>query len=715
MGFERATVIEVSKRPDNKPPVKPLVVPPPPPKPGPIGMRRAPDPPPVESPPDPEKVETPEAAAPPPRKFIFSPRVPPTLPAQSSKTAVLAPPAPAKSEKKRETAPPKPAKPVTVPPPVVRYDRRVTISDAPTPAPPPQEPVQKTDAPPAVEMPPPPRRRVEPPVMAFPKKTEPTKPEKKSSNGKRVSESKKDEPKPAVEPAAPSAPQHSEGPVDSISASKAQSESPQPSASSLKFQASSLKPQSVVAKRAVEKKKQPKEKKREKPDRPGFFRRLANRFTVEEIEPLPDVTKPELPEKTSTEPIVVEVKPAVPPQAPFEPPTKPVAPKAAPVKPTEPAPRSPKVVTSVSTPPSKPSPKRSAEPLNLKDDLLPTSGESIGTWKILVTGGGGFLGKAIIEQLHARGLKVRSFSRSDYHELRRFGTEHFRGDLACADSLKKAVAGCDIVFHTAALAGVWGPYSAYHKANVIGTQNVIDACRVAGVKRLIYTSSPSVVFDGSDMQGIDETAPYPTRFHANYPKTKALAEQMVLAANDAKLATVSLRPHLIWGPGDHHLVPRILARARSLRIIGGANKKVDSVYIDNAADVHLLAAGRLRPDSPIAGKAYFITNGEPRPMWDLVNGILAAGKVPPVTRGVSRGMAFKSAALLEFFYSLFGIEGEPRLTRFVARELTTAHWFDITAARRDLNYAPHVTIDEGLSRLAAWLSAGGAKMLRGSR
>lgn len=698
MGFERATVIEVSKRPDNKPPVKPLVVPPPPPKPGPIGMRRAPDPPPVESPPEPEAVESPEAAAPPPRKFIFSPRVPPTMPAQSSKTAVLAPPAPAKSEKKRETAPPKPAKPVTVPPPVVRYDRRVTVPSATVSVPPQEQPVEKVDAPPIAETPPPPRRRVEPPVMAFPKKAEPTKPEKKKSNAKKPEAKLPDEPKPEIA-------QEKDPPIpDAV-----------PAAAETKEPPSKPEPEKVVAKRAVEKKKKPKEKKREKPDRPGFFRRLANRFTVEEIETLPDVTKPELPEKTSTEPIVVEVKPAVPPQAPFEPPTKPVAPKAAPVKPTEPAPRSPKVVTSVSTPPSKPSPKRSAEPLNLKDDLLPTSGESIGTWKILVTGGGGFLGKAIIEQLHARGLKVRSFSRSDYHELRKFGTEHFRGDLASADALKKAVAGCDIVFHTAALAGVWGPYSAYHKANVVGTQNVIDACRAAGVKRLVYTSSPSVVFDGSDMQGIDETAPYPTRFHANYPKTKALAEQMVLAANDAKLATVSLRPHLIWGPGDHHLVPRILARARSLRIIGGANKKVDSVYIDNAGDAHLLAAGRLRPDSPIAGKAYFITNGEPRPIWDLVNGILAAGKLPPVTRGVSRGMAFKSAALLEFFYSLFGIEGEPRLTRFVACELTTAHWFDITAARRDLNYTPHVTIDEGLSRLAAWLSAGGAKMLRGSR
>ncbi|MBI5762117.1 MAG: NAD-dependent epimerase/dehydratase family protein [Planctomycetes bacterium] len=556
--------------------------------------------------------------------------------------------------------------------------------------------------------------------MAYPKKVEPGKSDKKKSNGKRVSESKRDEPKPlvqpAVEPAATIAPQHSEDPVDSISASKAQSESPQPSNSSLKPQVSSLKPQPVVARRAVEKKKKPaKEKKREKPDRPGFFRRLANRFTVEEIDPLPDVTKPELPEKTSTEPIIVEVKPAAAPDRRNVSSSDRSDLTAIHVESPQVSSPRPRIVVSVSTPPPKPAQVRTAEPLNLKDDLLPAPGESIGTWKILVTGGGGFLGKAIIEQLHARGLKVRSFSRSDYHELRRFGTEHFRGDLANTDALKKAIDGCDIVFHTAALAGVWGPESAYHKANVVGTQNVINACCAAGVKRLIYTSSPSVVFDGSDMQGIDESAPYPTHYDAAYPKSKALAEQLVLAANSPRLATVSLRPHLIWGPGDHHLVPRILARARSLRIIGGANKMVDSVYIDNAADAHLLAAGRLRPDSPIAGKAYFITNGEPRPMWDLVNGILAAGKLPPVTRGVSRGKAFAAAACMEFFYSLFGIEGEPRLTRFVARELTTAHWFDITAARRDLNYSPHVTLDEGLSRLAAWLSSGGAKMLRAAR
>lgn len=611
----------------------------------------------MESPPEQEVAAEPqEAAAPPPRKFIFSPRVPPTMP--SSKTAVLTPPAPAKKEKKRETAPLKPPK-TTALPPVVRYERPAPKTVEPLPAPIAQE---ETPTPPRVEQVP--RRRVEPPVMAVPKKPvakEPAEPQESDSSPSKSEKSSTPEPQVKKEPV------------------------------------------KVVAKRAVDKKKPPKEKKREKIERPGFFRRLADRFTSEEAETPPDVTKKELPEKTSAEPIVVEVRPAKAPTT-----TQPTRPHA----PTTPQPQPAKVIAHVVQPP-KPAPSK--EPLNLKDDLLSAPGETMGAWKILVTGGGGFLGRAILEKLHVRGLKARSYSRSDYIDLRRFGTEHFRGDLANADALKRAVDGCDIVFHTAALAGVWGPYGEYHKVNVVGTQNVIDACRAAGVKRLVYTSSPSVIFDGSDMQGVNESAPYPKHYHTAYPKTKALAEQMVLAANSVTLPTVSLRPHLIWGPGDHQLVPRILARAASLRIIGGANKKVDSVYIDNAADAHLLAAGRLRPDSPVSGKAYFITNGEPRPLWELVNGILAAGKLPPVTRGVSRGMAFGAAMCLEMLYSLFGIEGEPRLTRFVARELTTAHWFDISAARRDLNYKPVVSIDDGLIRLRAWLQGGGARLLRQGR
>lgn len=326
--------------------------------------------------------------------------------------------------------------------------------------------------------------------------------------------------------------------------------------------------------------------------------------------------------------------------------------------------------------------------------------------KALVTGGGGFLGKAIVTLLRARGDEVRSFSRNPHPGLAEMGVEHCRGELSDADAVKRAVEGCDIVFHVAAKAGVWGPYDEFYKANVLGTKHVLAACRQHGIKRLVYTSSPSVVFDGTDMEGVDESVPYPEHFEAFYPQTKAEAEQLVLQANDPDLATVALRPHLIWGPEDNHLVPRILERGKkgALRKLGGRDCLVDTVYIDNAALAHLQAADHLRVGSPVAGKAYFISQGEPLPIWEVVNRILAAGGVPPVTRTISPAMAYTIGSILEKVYGLFNLKSEPRMTRFVARELSTSHWFDLGAARNDFGYQPEVTIDEGMERLRKWLA-----------
>jgi len=321
--------------------------------------------------------------------------------------------------------------------------------------------------------------------------------------------------------------------------------------------------------------------------------------------------------------------------------------------------------------------------------------------KALVTGGGGFLGQGIVRGLLKRGATVRSFSRQEHPALRDLKVEQRQGDLTDAAAISSAVHGCDVVFHVAAKAGIWGDYEDYFKANVIGTQNVIAACRQQGVRKLIYTSSPSVVFDGRDMEGVDESAPYPARFEAHYPKTKALAEQLVRAANDAQLATVSLRPHLIWGPGDNHLLPRLVARAQAgqLRRIGSRPNLIDTIYVDNAADVHLLAADRLSPGSPIAGKVYFISQGEPVPMWEMVNRLLAAAGAPPVTRSVPTWLALSLAFGFETAHRLTKNPHEPRLTRFVVREMSTAHWFDLSAARRDLGYSPAVSLTEGLRRL----------------
>ena len=329
--------------------------------------------------------------------------------------------------------------------------------------------------------------------------------------------------------------------------------------------------------------------------------------------------------------------------------------------------------------------------------------------KCLVTGGGGFLGKAIARKLVALGHEVQSICRNSYPELENLGITHFCGDICREDNLAEAAAGCEIVFHTAAKAGVWGGYRAFHQVNVQGTRNVINVCRKNGIRKLVYTSSPSVVFDGTDMEGLDESIPYPRHYDAHYPRTKALAEQMVLKSNGPDLTTVSLRPHLIWGPEDNHLVPRILARGKSgqLRKIGGDDKKVDAVYIDNAAQAHILAGEKLAPGSIIAGKAYFITNDEPIPIWELINRILNAGGVQPVHRSISPKLAFSAGWLLELIYGQLKIKKEPRMTRFVAKELSTSHWFDISAAKRDLGYQPEVSTEEGLKRLADWLKTHG--------
>lgn len=325
--------------------------------------------------------------------------------------------------------------------------------------------------------------------------------------------------------------------------------------------------------------------------------------------------------------------------------------------------------------------------------------------KALVTGGGGFLGFALVRELIAGGYEVRSLSRGAYPELAALGVEQVPGDLVDPEKVATAAAGCDLIFHVAAKAGIWGRYQEYYDANVVGTENVLEACRRNGIRRLIYTGSPSVVFDGSDVEGGTESLPYPAHFEAHYPKTKAIAERMVLAANSPLLATVSLRPHLIWGPGDNHLVPRIVAKGRAgkLRRIGNRPCLVDTIYVDNAARAHLLAAERLAPSHPIAGRAYFISNGEPVPLWEMVNRILAAADLAPVSRTISPKAAYAAGIVCEGIWKAFRLGGEPPMTRFVARELATAHWFDISAARNDLGFDPEVSIEEGLKRLKAWL------------
>lgn len=328
--------------------------------------------------------------------------------------------------------------------------------------------------------------------------------------------------------------------------------------------------------------------------------------------------------------------------------------------------------------------------------------------KAFVTGAGGFLGLALAKRLRQRGDTVIGFARGDYPELGKLGIDYHRGDLADADRLETVLSQSkpDVVFHVAAKPGVWGPEQDYVRANFLGTKHIVDICNRMAISRLVFTSSPSVVFAGGDMAGVDESVPYPDHYETAYPRTKAEAERLVLSANGPNLATVALRPHLIWGPGDNHLVPRLLARGRSgqLRQVGPGENVVDTTYIDNAVEAHVLAGDRLLANAPIGGRAFFISDDQPIRLWEMVNRILAAGGVPPVRKKVSVGFAYFAGVSLETVYRTFGWQSEPRMTRFLARELATSHWFDITAAKRDLGYHPIVSLDEGLRRLSEWLA-----------
>ena len=323
--------------------------------------------------------------------------------------------------------------------------------------------------------------------------------------------------------------------------------------------------------------------------------------------------------------------------------------------------------------------------------------------KVLVTGGGGFLGSAIVTRLVERKYHVRSFSRNRYPELSSMGIEQIQGDICNKSEIGQALRGVDLVFHTAAKAGIWGDYSDYYRTNVTGTQNVIAGCKKHHISRLIYTSSPSVVFNGTDMEGVNESVPYPATYHAYYPQTKAIAEQVVIKAAGQGLMTIILRPHLIWGPGDKHFVPRIIARANRLVRVGNGKNLIDTVYIDNAADAHILAADALEKNPILSGNIYFISQGDPVPLWDMINHILKAAGLAPVRRSMPRNMAWLIGVMLEWVYRSFNNSKEPQMTRFLADELAKAHWFDISAARKDLGYAPRISIKEGLRRLERWL------------
>ncbi|MGQ0634690.1 MAG: NAD-dependent epimerase/dehydratase family protein [Planctomycetaceae bacterium] len=320
----------------------------------------------------------------------------------------------------------------------------------------------------------------------------------------------------------------------------------------------------------------------------------------------------------------------------------------------------------------------------------------------LVTGGGGFLGLHLVEQLVSRGHRVRVLCRGRYLRLDELGVDQRQGDVRDPDAVAQACEGADVVYHVAAVSGIWGPRRLYDEINTAGTMNVIAGCRARGVARLVYTSSPSVIYDGRDHRGADESLAYPARYLCHYPRSKAAAEQAVLCANGTQgLATVALRPHLIWGPRDGHLIPRVIARAKAgrLRRVGSGDNLISMSYVENAAAAHWQAADRLALDSPAAGRAYFINEPEPVNLWGWINELLARAGLPPVSKSISPSLAYAAGTACELAYNALGLSSEPPMTRFLAQQLGSSHYYSVARAERDFGYHPVVTVDEGMRRL----------------
>ncbi len=327
--------------------------------------------------------------------------------------------------------------------------------------------------------------------------------------------------------------------------------------------------------------------------------------------------------------------------------------------------------------------------------------------KVLVTGGGGFLGSRIVSNLLEEGQAVVAYQRSDHPEMRQMGVDVRQGSLNDKDILTMALTGCDAVIHTAAKAGVWGPRSEYFKTNVDGTRTLLEAMEAASVTKLVHCSSPSVVFNGQSFEGADESLPYGSNWLCPYPESKAVAEQMVLDwSREGRGKVIALRPHLIWGVGDPHLFPDVIRRslAGRLRIIGDGRNRVDSTRVENAAIAHLLALKNL-DNANAVNRPYFISQGDPPPIWDWINDMLRRVNVPVLRKRVPLSVAYAFAYLSEAAWRVMNRGSIPPMTRFVAVQLAKSHWFSIEAARKQLGYRPEAfPTEEGMELYArAWL------------
>lgn len=329
--------------------------------------------------------------------------------------------------------------------------------------------------------------------------------------------------------------------------------------------------------------------------------------------------------------------------------------------------------------------------------------------KVAVTGGGGFIGKALVRALRKQDKDVTVLGRSAYPELEGEGVRCLRGDIRDSRFCLHALQGQDTVYHVAAKAGIWGPWEEYYSINVTGTVNIVDSCRSNGVRRLVYTSTPSVVFDSEDLENKDETLPYAAKPLCHYANTKIVAEKIVLGANDQVLRTVAIRPHLVWGPGDNHLIPRLLERGRAgrLKIIGTGKNLVDISYIDNVVHAHLLAADNLAGPCTAAGEPFFIGQDEPVVLWDWVNGLFSRVGIHPITTRVPYPVAFGAGLFIEGIFKMRQRDEEPPMTRFLAQQMAKSHYFSHAKAGKILGYRQQVSTARGMDRLIDWLRSPG--------
>jgi len=323
--------------------------------------------------------------------------------------------------------------------------------------------------------------------------------------------------------------------------------------------------------------------------------------------------------------------------------------------------------------------------------------------RVLVTGGSSLLGAAVAQRLAGRGNRVTVFQRRPSG----LGLREHLGDVTDPLAVKAAVAGMDAVIHVAARAAVTGPWSAFEATNVRGTANLVAAAAEAGADRFVLVSSPSVAYSGRSLIGVAAGPADPAAARNHYAASKAKAEQLALATSTEKFSVVAIRPHVVWGPNDRQFIARIVARARAgrLAIVGSGAALIDITYLDNAADA-LVAA--LDHTHELGGRALVVSNGEPRPVRELLDRILAAAGLSGPRMRIPAGLARAGGRLVETWWDRRGRDDDPPMTSFLAEQLSTAHWFDQRETRRALHWKPAVTLDEGFRRLREWFESGAA-------